>query len=96
MLIVQPAFSGINSMSNLVLGGYFQCHVKNIRMPSQPILKEIMYNNIWELSLTRSIARKLLSFGGFKRISPTEVEASTKARFSEKVKWHAEPDLRTG
>ena len=46
--------------------------------------------------MTRSIARKPQSCGGFKRMSPAEVKASTKARLSEKVNWHAGPDLRVG
>ena len=49
----------------------------------RPVLKEIIYSNILELSLTRSIARKPQPFGGFKKICPAEVEASTKARLSE-------------
>ena len=69
---------------------------KNIRTPnfvshgklSRPVLKEIIYNNILELALTRSIARKPQSFGGFKKIGPAEVEAGTKAHLSEKINWH--------
>ena len=49
---------------------------KKIRAPNyvshrkllRPVLKEIIYNNILEFSLTRSIARKPQSCGGFKKI----------------------------
>ena len=51
------------------------------------MLKETICNNTLELSFARSIARKPQSFGGFKKIGPAEVEASTKARLLEKVNW---------
>ena len=57
----------------------------SLRKLSRPVLKDFIYDNIMELGLTRSMARKPQSPGGFKRISPAEIEASTKAGVSEKV-----------
>ena len=48
-------------------------------------VKKNIHNDILELSLTRSIVRKPQSFEDFRRICPVEVQASTKARLSEKV-----------
>ena len=81
-------------MLKLVLGR--RGHIKYVRRLPRPVLKEIIYNTILQLSLTRSIARKPQSFEGFKRISPAKVKASTNAHFSKKVNWHVGPDLRIG
>ena len=41
-------------------------YVSHGKLLSRPVLKEIICNNILELRVIRSIARKPLSFGGFK------------------------------
>ena len=55
-----------------------------LQVAKQAVLR-LQINNILELGLTRSIARKSQSFGGFERIRPAEVQANTKGHFQRKL-----------
>ena len=89
-------YFGIRSMSKIVLGGCIFSIIKILEHLSRPVLNEIIYNNVLELSLTRSTARKPQSFEGLKKLGPAEVKASAKVHLLKKVNWHAWLNLRIG
>ena len=63
-------------------------YVSHRKLLFRPVLKVIIfkdYNNILEISLTRSIARKPQSFGGFKKIGPQKLKQTQKLVFQKKL-----------